>query len=284
MKTSSYGEGYRDTGAIAIPPDTGKIGEPDSEGRTLIVVEHGTFIWSEPMESGGRAVVKMYRNRSWIEPLRRGHILRYRVQREYAALSHLVARDIPCSVPLYWSFGHRPGQGHYEILATREIADAAPLLSKFTPPEGEGTDLDLSELFKHVRCMHENEVFHGALLLSNLLVTFGQDSQPSYHIIDMARTNLFPQSIVGTRMAWYDLLDLTEHIQGYRSDEYCMPLLLTYGLDEESAARLIAQARKYRPSRETRNVLRGEFGFRCALAKVKARLLPAKNAAEQASD
>jgi len=268
MKTSTSAEGYKDTGAIVIPPDTGKIGEPDSAGRILIVVEHGTFIWSEPMDGGGRAVVKMYRNRSWIEPLRRGHILRYRVQREYASLSHLVERDIPCSVPLYWSFGHRDGQGHYEILATREIADAVPLLSKFTPPEDERPDLDLSELFRHVRAMHENEVFHGALLLSNLLVTSGQDEQP----------------IVGTRMAWYDLLDLTEHIQGYCGDDYCVPLLLAYGLDAASAAKLVAHAGRYRPSRETRNVLRGEFGFRCALAKAKARMFPAKVKAGRASD
>ncbi len=281
MKSSDSAEGYRDTGSLVVPPDTGKVGEPDADGRVLIVVERGTFIWSEPMDDGGRAVVKMYRHRSWIEPWRRGHLLRYRTQREYAALSHLVKHKIPCSVPLYWSYGYRPDQGHYEILATREIPDAMTVLSQFAEPDNEGGGLDLAPLFRHVRAMHESSVFHGALLLRNMLVTFGEDRQSSFYIIDMARTNLFPHGIVGTRMAWYDLLELTEQIQRYKGGDYCTALLLTYGLDEASAAKLVAHASRYRPSRETRNILRGEFGFRCALAKAMSRLRPKKTDPEQ---
>ncbi len=272
MKTLASPAGYRDTGSIAIPSDAGILNKPDANGRVLINVEHGVLIWSEPTSDGARAVVKMYRNRSWIEPWRRRHLLRYRTQREYMALAHLVEHDIPCSTPLYWSYGHHPDHGHYEILATHEILSATPLVSHFSSPAHENMTMDLTPLFVHIRAMHKSAVCHGALLLRNFLVTSDPNGQPLFHIIDMARTNLFPYSIVGTRMAWYDLLTVTEHILRYRGNDYCTPLLRAYGLDEPTAAKLLLQAAKYRPSRETRNMLRGEFGLRAALARTSAAL------------
>ena len=57
-----------------------------SADETLIKAENRTLIWSEPLASGGRAVVKMYRRRGLIEPLRR-LVVPYRSEREYRLLA-----------------------------------------------------------------------------------------------------------------------------------------------------------------------------------------------------
>lgn len=236
-------------------------------GQLLIKVEFGTLIWSEPTPDGGRAVMKMYRQRPFYDPARR-LLLSYCVEREYRVLSHLVRHGIPCSEPLWWSHGRHHLHGRYELLATRQIADAATLEALLRQP---GMIADLTPLFLLARRMHDNGVSHGGFVPRNILVSIPAPGLPEFHLIDMAYSQVFPCGIAGTRMAAFDLLDLMYRIQQHFPAERCRAGLADYGLGESAVGSLMTKLARHRPGRPWRHLRRAETDLRSFMARLRAR-------------
>jgi len=248
---------------IRVPP-----GPPSPERLSppWMRVEHGVLIWSEQCDDTTRIVFKMYRHRGMWTSFRE-RVTRFRVQREYQSLCHLVQQDIPCSIPLFWTRGYCRRHGYYEILAMREIEDATPLGALVIP----GVDLngvgDLAPLFRIVRRMHSSGLHHGALVPRNILVTTGADGRWSFHVIDMPRAIAFPRDVFDTRMGWIDLKDLTRSLLPVLGNERCLALLESYGMDASGGRYLLETLEGYRCTRHTRNWLQGEFKLRSWFAR-----------------
>jgi tRNA A-37 threonylcarbamoyl transferase component Bud32 len=229
-------------------------------------VERGVLVWSAECDDTTRIVFKMYRYRGMWTSFRE-RVTRFRVEREYQSLCHLVQHDIPCSIPLFWTRGYCRRQGYYEILAMREIEDATPLGVLVTPgadPDGVG---DLAPLFRIVRRMHSSGLHHGALVARNILVTTGADGSWSFHVIDMPRALAFPRDVFDTRMGRIDLMDLTRSLLPVLGDERCLALLESYGMDAGGGRSLLETLEGYRCTRHTRNRLQGEFKLRSWFAR-----------------
>lgn len=243
---------------------------PNEGDVDLIRDSRGKCIWTQNTDTGERAVVKMYHSRNlwdWY----RGKAFRFRVQREYDSLAFLHSSGVACSEPLFWSFGQCPGFGRYEILSARMIPDATPL-DIHVESLGVGIGhFDFMPLYKMVRLMHEKGFYHGGLLcLRNILVSKDMAGQMNLSLIDTPRSMMFPNSIVGTRMAWFDLLDVSHTVKHLCSADGFRLLLKGYGLSESEADRFSRCSARYLPDRHTRNRLRGEFTARESLAWVMA--------------
>ncbi len=245
----------------SVQGGTGDFGA--APGQVLIKVEFGTLIWSEPIPDGGRAVMKMYRQRPFHDPARR-LLLSYRADREYRALSHLVRHGIPCSEPLSWTRGRHHLHGRYELLATREIVDVAALDVLLQQP---GAVTDLAPLFQLARRMHDSGVSHGAFVPRNILASFPVHGVPAFHVIDMAYSRIFPRGIAGTRMASFDLLDLLHQVRLYFPPERCRAWLVDYGLGESAADSLMTRLARHRPGRPWRHLRRAETDLRSIIAR-----------------
>jgi tRNA A-37 threonylcarbamoyl transferase component Bud32 len=226
---------------------------PGAAGHRLVKEEPGTLIWSEPLASGGRAVVKMYRRRPPHEPLRRLFVP-YRVEREYRILESLSRQGVACPEPLSWSHGRDRANGRHERLATREIADAVPL-DQLLGREGRAPP-DLAPLFALGRRMHECGVAHGAFYPRNVLVTAADGPQPTFHLIDFAHGRAFRGNIVGTRPARYDLLDMLQTIASLAPPDGAPRWLAAYGLGAGEAAALLARLPRHRIERPWRHFRR----------------------------
>jgi hypothetical protein len=236
-------------------------------GQVLIKAEFGTLVWSEPMQGGGRAIMKLYRRRPIYDPVRRW-LVPYRAEREFKVLSHLVRHGIPCSEPLTWSHGRRDPHGRYELLVTREVTGSTVLDKLLQRP---GAVTDLSSLLRLVRRMHDSGVSHGGMAPRNILVSFPALEAPAFHVIDMSYSQIFPRGIAGTRMATFDLLDLMYRIRGYFPPERCPAWLADYGLDESAAHRLMKGLERYRPRRPWSHLRRGETDLRATMARLRGR-------------
>lgn len=234
--------------------------------QTLIKAEFGTLVWAEPMQGGGRAVMKLYRRRPFCDPLRRW-FLPYRAEREFTVLSHLVRHGIPCSEPLSWSHGRRDPHGRYELLVTREVAGTTALDKLLQRP---GAVTDLSSLLQLTRRMHDSGVSHGGLAPRNILVSFPASGAPAFHVIDMSYSCIFPSGIAGTRMATFDLLHLMYEIRGDFPPERCRAWPADYGLDDSAVQRLMTWLERYRPRRPWRHLRRGETDLHSAIARLRA--------------
>ena len=247
---------------MTAPDALGALGA--GPGQNLIKAEYGTLVWSEPLEDGGRAIVKLYRRRPFYDPLRRW-FLPYRAEREFKALTHLVRHGIPCSEPLSWSHGRRDPHGLYELLVTREVAGATSLDKLLKRP---GAVTDLASLLRLVRHMHDSGLSHGGLAPRNILVSFPAAGAPAFHIIDMSYSCIFPRGIAGTRMATFDLLDLIYRIGSHFPAERCRAWLADYGLDESAVQKLMRGLEHYRPRGHWAHLRRGETDLRSALARL----------------
>lgn len=239
---------------------------PGNDGLALIRADRETLLWSQHLDSGVRAVFKMYRQRGPISWWREKHF-RFRVQREYDALTRLDRFGILCSRPLFWFWDSSSIHGHFEVLVTREIPNAAPLDVFLQSRAPRIHEVDLCPLYTTVARMHLSGLHHGALYASNILVSSGAAGQIEFHIIDVPKAMSFPFSIVGTRMAWIDLLSLSESVGRQIGHDRCLPLLERYGVDERSAMGLARCLKCYRPSRHTRNRYRAECGLRYLIAR-----------------
>lgn len=283
MSTSRADAGYRPY----VPPKrlaeaVLQDGPPPNPDWALLAADATTLIWSGRLDTGMRAVFKMYRHRgpiSWIREQR----FRFRVQREFDALAYLDGQAIPCSQPLFWSYGCCADFGRYEVLATREIEGAVRMDVFVRERDARVAESALRSAYRIVRRMHAAGFHHGALYARNILVVHNDpQQQPGVHVIDAPKAILFPYDIAGTGMARIDLTDLTISVLQQSGAEACTALLACYGLPETAARAFILRAARSRSSRGIRNLRRAEceawellsrIGLRCASPRrARARL------------
>lgn len=187
---------------ISLEPPT----EPTEGG--LLKQERGTLIWRTRGPEGERWVVKLYRRRGFLAALR-SHLTRFRSEREYRRLAHLQRSGVRCTAPVGWAHGRRSGHGFYDMLVMEEVPGAVQL-GEYLRREGDAASLE--PLFRLARRMHESGFCHQTLYARNILVSQGGPPEARYYMSDVPRSWTFPRSIVGTAMAWFDLLDLTHSI------------------------------------------------------------------------
>lgn len=230
---------------------------PDQE---LIKAEPGTLIWAERLPDGGRAVVKLYRDRGLLDPLRR-LVVPYRVEREYRLLEKLFEAGVPCPQPLRWSHGNNACHGRHELLATREIPRTTPLKSCL---RGVQPTSGLAPLFGLARRMHACGVAHGAFYPANILVSTSPGGEDALHLIDLAHGCSFASDIVGTRPADFDLLDMLRAIERVTPIDDCMQWLEGYGTGTDHVHKLMSMLEAHRIVRPWRHLRRAETDTRAA--------------------
>jgi hypothetical protein len=157
-------------------------------------------------------------------------VTRFRVEREYLRLAHLVLWAVPCTEPIEWTHGHSPEHGHYEMLVMEEVPSAVPL-SEYVLERG--AEVDLRPLYRMVRRMHESGLLNQTLYPSNVLVKRDAPADEAYVVADVPRSWVFPRSVAGSSLACYDLLDLTAGLQEHGVTPR-WSALEAYGLDERS--------------------------------------------------
>ena len=236
--------------------------------QTLIKAESGTLIWSEPVQGGGRAVVKMYRRRGALEPLRRLFVP-YRVEREYLLLKRLHECGIPCPEPIRWSKGKDRRHGRFEVLVTREIPAAEPLADLMM--RAPSAVPDLAPLFQTARRMHDAGVAHGAFYATNILVSVPAGDPLQLYVIDMAHGCLFRQGITGTRPAIFDVLDMLRAIERRMPIDDCARWLAGYGTGEDGTRQFLTLLEGHRLERPWRHLRRAETDAREALDRFRPR-------------
>jgi hypothetical protein len=171
--------------------------------------ERGTWIWREAGPDGRFRIVKLYRHRGFHNALR-SRATRFRAQREWSRLRHLVRWDVPSVVPLGWTHGYSRDHGYFEALVTLEIPEAVPL-DKYLKTDCHAASL--APLYRIVRRMHDSGLCSQTLYARNIVVQPGAPPDQRYSLLDLPRSWLFPGSIAGTSMARCDLLDLTRSIR-----------------------------------------------------------------------
>ncbi len=198
---------------------------PDPPDSAVIKREHGTLIWREDHPEAGPVVAKRYRHRTRWAALRE-RLTRFRVEREYHRLRYLDRAGIPVTEPLGWNHGHSSREGFHETLVMREVADAVPL-DRFL----RATDKtpDLAPLYRILRDLHEAGFCHQTFYTQNVLIRPDAPPGEAYVLLDVPRSWIFPESIVGSSMARYDLLDLTLRIEAAGVPSAKIPLE-AYGL------------------------------------------------------
>ncbi|MEX0898978.1 MAG: hypothetical protein WD944_10755 [Steroidobacteraceae bacterium] len=88
--------------------------------------------------------------------------------------------------------------------------------------------------------------------------------QPVFHAIDMAHACRFPHSIVGTRPAEFDLLDMLRVIERRHPLKNCDRWIAGYGLDAAGVERLLGRLEHHRIKRPWRHLHRAETDTRAA--------------------
>ncbi len=235
----------------------------------LLKEESHVLVWAETLEGGERAIVKVYRHRKPKEYFREW-LGRFRAEREFRTLERLTEAGVPCSEPLFWSSGRSDEHGYYEILATREIAEAENVGESIRAGRRSAGDFDLRVLLEEIHRMHECGIYHGTLHLYNILAT-GVGPELRYHIIDVPRSIVYPRSILGSRMAWFDLLRFARHVRSVMKIAAKEIPWAAYGLDAAQQERLVGDSRRYRHTKSQRRRLRVELLVRWWLATVGLR-------------
>jgi hypothetical protein len=232
---------------------------PAPADETVLKAEDKTLIWTEPLAGDGRAVVKMYRRRGVLDPVRHWFVP-YRAEREHRLLGRLFECGVPCAEPLSWSHGSDRRHGRHEILVTREIPSAVPLkdLLRADPAAAR----DLAPLFALARQMHDAGVAHGAFYAANILVSGPAGAPPRFHVIDLAHGCRFSGGIAGTRPADYDVLDMLRSIERVAPIADRERWVSGYGLGLQGTARLLAKLPSHRLERPWRHVRRAETDAR----------------------
>ena len=240
----------------------------------IIKAEAKCLIWTEQLEDGAAAVMKMYYRRGFANFIR-GIILNFRVKREFRILKHLASWGVPCTIPLCWTFGYCKKYGFYEILRTCHIPNTISLktlLSSKTPTD---KSIDLGPLFQLVYNMHRCGVYHGALSTKNILIDPTGNAHVKFYSIDFARGWLFPGSIIGKQITWFDLLKLVRPIESHLGIGYCQPYLAQYGLEKGAIEKFYQDAGRYpsysRKQKRIKNVLKVKVFFYAILTKLNQR-------------
>ena len=258
MKTSQEEAGYRSHALPDLLTDLehGGVNIPSGDYR-LIVADRKTLVWAQHLDQETTAVIKMYRHRGGIG-WQRERYFRFRVQREFDALAFLSAHRVPCTRPIFWSYGHSPHFGRYELLATHEIAHAEQLDTFTRTREPAITEPLLFAAYGLVRLMHKSGCHHGAMFPRNILITGWDTAAPSAYILDLPQAILFHYNITGTRMAWIDLYALTFRVIRHAGAARCIALLRHYGLEDGAARRLVNHVIAHPSSKLKKTLFRAE--------------------------
>ena len=263
------------TPKLNLPPKSGSFVWPFKINTdNIIKAEANCLIFTEQLEDGTSAVIKMYYRRG-LANVAREFVLNFRVQREFRILGHLANCEIPCTIPLFWTYGYCKEYGFYEILCTRQIPNAISLRTFLSSASIADKDIDLSPLMILVYNMHRSGVYHGALSTKNILIDATGNAQTKYYHIDLASGWLFPGSILGKQIAWFDLLKLVRPIESHLGIGYCQPYLAQYGLEKEAIERFYRDAGRYqsysRKHKRIKNVLKVKVFFYAILAHLNPR-------------
>lgn len=224
--------------------------------------ESRTWIWTDQF-GGEAAVFKLYRRRQPWHTLRCA-LTRYRVEREYRTLRHLTAMHVPCSKALGWACGHSSAHGFFELLIMRDVSNSGDLQLLLK----NGYQADFDALFALARSMHVAGVCSQVLVSRNVLVADRGNSK-EFVLIDFPRAHIFPRSVVGTRVAQFDLIMLIKDLTclGFPP---ATSVLTHYGMTHEEARRLLAAAATRRTGKYGRRLADVECRFWHMLALAKA--------------
>lgn len=251
----------------AIPADRlgFQIERPDPGIRQWLKREKRTYIWTGEFR-GEPAVYKLYRKREPWHTLRCA-LTRYRVEREYRAAIRLSSRGVPCAEALGWTAGHCAEHGFYELLVMRHVDRAVDLQTLMN----DGYQTDFSPLYALARSMHDAGVCSQVLCSRNVLVVDARRT-PHFVLIDFPRAYLFPRSVVGTRVARYDLILLTKDLEmrgatGLRSQ------ITSYGMTVQQADELLAAAARHHGGK----IARRRADAACRIHQILTRLTSGKN-------
>ena len=240
----------------------------------IIKAEARCLIWTEQLADGTSVVMKMYYRRGFANFIRE-KILNFRVKREFRILDHMAGCAVPCTIPLDWTFGYCKEYGFYEILHTRQIPNTISLKTFLSSGAITDKNIDLGPLFQLVYDMHRCGVYHGALSTKNILIDTMGNTQVKFYSLDFARGWLFPGSIIGRQMAWFDLLKLVRSIESHLSIGYCQPYLAQYGLEKGAIERFYQDAGRYqsysRKNKRIKNVLKVKVFFYAILTHLNPR-------------
>lgn len=261
---------------LNLPTGSGSLVWPyKMNPEKIIKAEANCLICSEQLENGTSAVMKMYYRRGFVNFIR-GIILNFRAQREYRILRHMANCGIPCSIPLSWTYGYSKAYGFYDILYTRQIPDTISLNTFLSSAAISDQNIDFGPLFKLLYNMHQCGVYHGALSTKNILFDAAGDAQVKFYSIDLARGWLFPGSILGKRIAWFDILKLVRNIESHLGMGSCRPYLAQYGLGKEAIEIFYQDARRYqslsRKQKRIKNTLKVKVFFYAILTQINQRV------------
>jgi tRNA A-37 threonylcarbamoyl transferase component Bud32 len=260
------------TPKLNLPPESGSIVWPFKINTdTIIKAEANCLIFTEQLEDGTSAVMKMYYRRG-LANVAREYALNFRVQREFRILGHLADCEIPCTIPLFWTYGYCKAYGFYEVLCTRHIPNAISLRTFLSSASIADKNIDLGPLMVLVYNMHRSGVYHGALSTKNILVDATDSAQSKYFHIDLARGWLFPGSILGNRIAWFDLLKLVKKIESRLGIGYCRPYLSHYGLGGAAIERFYRDAARYQSTSRKHKRLKNVMKIKVFLSAILTHL------------
>lgn len=240
----------------------------------IIKAEATSLIWTAQLADGSSAVMKMYYRRGFANFMR-GIILNFRVKREFKILKHLANFGVPCTKPLFWTYGYCKAYGFYEILHTRQIPNTISLKTLLSSETLTDKNIDLGPLFQLVYNMHRCGVYHGALSTKNILIDPTGNAQLKFYSIDFARGWLFPGSIIGKQIAGLDLLKLVRTIESHLSIGCCQAYLAQYGLEKGAIERFYQDAGRYRSysrkHKRIKNVLKVKVFLYAIITHIKTR-------------
>jgi len=256
---------------VGLPTRSGATRLPYKiDNSNTIKAEPKTLIWSEQLEDGSTAILKMYYLMGLVNFIRK-KILTFRAEREFTVLRHLDRKGIPCSKPIFWNSGYCREYGFHEILATRKVTNTIALNIFLGSKTVNNKNIDLGPLFQAVGNMHKYGVYHGALDTKNILIDAGDDNQVKYYLIDFARALLFQDSISGKKIAWYDLLKLVRKIESKISIGYCQPYIVEYGLGKMAIQKFYETIKSYkyytRKQKLIKNVIKVKVFFLAIFTK-----------------
>ena len=259
-----------------LPAGSKLSGWPDNiDADQIIKAEAKCLVGTERLADGTSAVLKMYYRRGFANLIRAG-LTSFRAQREYRILRHLANCGVSCTIPLFWTYGYCREYGFYEVLCTRQIPDTLSLDIFLSSASRNVQNCDLGPLFQLVCDMHRCGVYHGALSSKNILIDATGDPQAKYYHIDFARGWLFPGSILGQRIAWFDLHKLVRKIESHLGPGTCRPYLAQYGLGKEAIEKFYQDAGRYktdsRKQKRIKNTLKVKVFFYALLTQINLRL------------
>lgn len=172
----------------------------------------------------------------------------------------------------FWTCSFVRGPGRWELRAARAARGSRTLRRHLAVEPLAGEHATFARLFETVRKIHRGGLFHGALTADNIIVTFHEGGREEFYIANTPRSLLFPSDISGTRMAEWDLLELTRAlVRGLKFPSSRLPLE-AYGMDPLECAEIVSRVYYSRRSALHDRIVYAEFRARWLLACAGAAL------------